>query len=65
MVMYAGLGQISPPIRINLFVIQSICDGEPGDVVMGTIPFHIIMFVLLFRLTMFPRLALWLPNQMS
>jgi TRAP-type C4-dicarboxylate transport system permease large subunit len=31
---------------------------------MGTIPFHIIMFVLLFLLTAFPQLALWLPGQM-
>jgi hypothetical protein len=49
-----GTGQISPPIRINLFVIQSIWDGELSDVVMGTIPFHIIMFVLLGLLTAFP-----------
>ncbi|HEY4172447.1 MAG TPA: TRAP transporter large permease subunit, partial [Rhodopila sp.] len=64
-VMYVELGQISPPIGINLFVIQSIWDGELGDVVMGTIPFHIIMLVLLFLLTAFPQLALWLPSQMN
>ncbi len=65
LVMYVELGQISPPIGINLFVIQSIWDGELGDVVMGTIPFHIIMFVLLALLTAFPALALWLPGQMN
>jgi C4-dicarboxylate transporter DctM subunit len=65
LVMYVELGQISPPIGINLFVIQSIWDGELGDVVMGTIPFHIIMFVLLFLLCVFPDLALWLPSQMN
>jgi C4-dicarboxylate transporter, DctM subunit len=65
LVMYVELGQISPPIGINLFVIQSIWDGELGDVVMGTIPFHIIMFVLLFLLAAFPQLALWLPSQMN
>jgi tripartite ATP-independent transporter DctM subunit len=65
LVMYVELGQISPPIGINLFVIQSIWDGELSDVVVGTIPFHIIMFVLLFLLTIFPGLALWLPNQMQ
>jgi tripartite ATP-independent transporter DctM subunit len=65
LVMYVELGQISPPIGINLFVIQSIWDGELSDVVMGTIPFHIIMFVLLALLTVFPELALWLPGQMN
>jgi C4-dicarboxylate transporter DctM subunit len=65
LVMFVELGQISPPIGINLFVIQSIWDGELGDVVLGTIPFHIIMFVLLFLLMAFPQLALWLPDHMS
>ncbi len=65
LVMFVELGQISPPIGINLFVIQSIWDGELGDVVLGTIPFHVIMFVLLFLLMVFPQLALWLPGQMS
>jgi tripartite ATP-independent transporter DctM subunit len=64
LVMYVELGQISPPIGINLFVIQSIWDGELSDVVMGTIPFHILMFVLLALLTAFPALALWLPGHM-
>jgi len=65
LVLYVELGQISPPIGINLFVIQSIWDGELKDVVMGTVPFHIIMFVLLFLLTVFPQLSLWLPAHMS
>ena len=64
LVIFVELGQISPPIGINLFVIQSIWDGELSDVVLGTIPFHIIMFVLLFLLTAFPALALWLPGRM-
>ena len=64
LVIYIELGQISPPIGINLFVIQSIWDGKLADVVAGTIPFHIIMFVLLFLLLLFPGLALWLPAQM-
>jgi len=64
LVIYVELGQISPPIGINLFVIQSIWDGKLSDVVMGTVPFHILMFVLLALLTLFPQLALWLPSQM-
>ena len=55
LVLFVELGQISPPIGINLFVIQSIWDGKLSDVVMGTIPFHLIMFVLLFLLTVFPQ----------
>lgn len=65
LVMYIELGQISPPIGINLFVIQSIWDGKLHEVVKGTIPFHLIMFVLLGLLMLFPQLALWLPTHMS
>lgn len=65
LVLYIEMGQISPPIGINLFVIQSIWDGELGDVVRGTIPFHLIMFVLLGLLMAFPQLALWLPAHMA
>ncbi len=64
-VLFIELGQISPPIGINLFVIQSIWDGKLKEVVIGTIPFHLIMFLLLFLLMIFPELALWLPSHMT
>jgi TRAP-type C4-dicarboxylate transport system permease large subunit len=64
LVVFIELGQISPPIGINLFVIQSISKGKFSDVVMGTVPFHLIMFVLLILLVVFPEIALWLPNHM-
>ncbi|HST74968.1 MAG TPA: TRAP transporter large permease [Acetobacteraceae bacterium] len=65
LVMYIELGQISPPIGINLFVIQSIWKGKLSEVVMGTIPFHLIMFLLLALLMAFPQLAMWLPTHMN
>jgi tripartite ATP-independent transporter DctM subunit len=65
-VVFIELGQITPPIGINLFVIQSIWRGGTiSEVVAGTIPFHLIMFVLLAMLLAWPELALWLPRLMS
>ena len=65
-VIYIELGQITPPIGINLFVIHSIWKGGTlSEVVMGTIPFHLVMFLLLLMLMVWPQLALWLPNRMS
>jgi len=46
LVVFVEIGQISPPIGINLFVIQSIWDGKLSEVVIGTIPFHLLMFVI-------------------
>lgn len=62
LVLFIEMGQISPPIGINLFVIQSIWKGKLSDVVIGTVPFHLIMFVLLLLLVLFPEIALWLPS---
>jgi len=64
LVIFIELGQISPPIGINLFVIQSIWDGKLSDVVIGTIPFHLIMFMVLALVILYPQLALWLPLRM-
>jgi len=65
LVLFVELGQISPPIGINLFVIQSIWDGKLSEVVVGTIPFHLTMFVVLALVILWPDLALWLPYHMS
>jgi TRAP-type C4-dicarboxylate transport system permease large subunit len=65
LVVFIELGQITPPIGINLFVIQSIWNGKLGDVVLGTIPYHLLMFVLLGMLMLWPDIALWLPHNMA
>ncbi len=65
LVLFVELGQISPPIGINLFVIQSIWDGKLSEVIMGTIPFHLIMFVVLTVVILWPEIALWLPHHAS
>jgi tripartite ATP-independent transporter DctM subunit len=65
LVVFVEIGQISPPIGINLFVIQSIWDGKLSEVVIGTIPFHLLMFVILALLILWPELALWLPRHMT
>jgi TRAP-type mannitol/chloroaromatic compound transport system permease large subunit len=38
--------------------------GKLSDVVLGTIPFHLIMLVLLIMLVAWPEIALWLPSRM-
>jgi tripartite ATP-independent transporter DctM subunit len=65
LVLFVELGQISPPIGINLFVIQSIWEGKLAEVIVGTIPFHLTMFVVLALVILWPDLALWLPHHVS
>ncbi|MEM2430007.1 MAG: TRAP transporter large permease, partial [Nitrososphaerales archaeon] len=61
--MEAGL--ITPPVGLNLYVIKRIAPEIPmSDVLKGSIPFIIIMFIGMVLLYLFPQLALWLPSQM-
>lgn len=54
---------ITPPVGLNLFVVQSLrSHGTLNDVIAGSVPFVGIMVLLILLLTIFPGLALWLPN---
>ncbi|MEO1551304.1 MAG: TRAP transporter large permease [Pseudomonadota bacterium] len=54
---------ITPPIGINLYVVQGIRkSGAMIDVIRGALPFVLTMFVMLALLLLFPGLALWLPS---
>ena len=54
---------ITPPIGINLFVVQSIRSrGVLKDVMVGALPFVATMFAMIAILIAFPDLALWLPK---
>ena len=55
---------ITPPIGINLYVVQGIRkSGKMGEVMVGALPFVITMFAMIGLLMIFPQLALWLPEQ--
>jgi TRAP-type C4-dicarboxylate transport system permease large subunit len=57
---------ITPPIGVNLFVVQSVrTESDPGpirDVMTGVAPFLFMMLVMIGVLLAFPALALWLPT---
>lgn len=64
LVMFVELALITPPVGMNLFVIQGI-SGEPlGRVVSGTLPFCFVLLLAAIILVVWPDLALWLPRQM-
>ncbi|WP_028466656.1 TRAP transporter large permease [Nisaea denitrificans] len=54
---------ITPPIGINLYVVQGVRErGELTDVMIGAAPFVLTMFAMIAVLLMFPDVALWLPS---
>ena len=54
---------ITPPVGVNLFVVQGIRGrGSLNDVMIGVAPFVLTMFAMIAILVAFPDLALWLPR---
>ncbi len=57
------LGLITPPVGLNLFVINGIApDITFKQIVWGVVPFIIIMSLFIVMLAIFPDIAMWLPN---
>ncbi len=57
------LGLITPPVGLNLFVINGITpDVSLGTILRGAFPFMGCMVVAILILCVFPELATWLPS---
>ncbi|MDT8377398.1 MAG: TRAP transporter large permease [Desulfotignum sp.] len=63
LMMEAGL--ITPPLGLNIFVISGVADVSMGEVYKGTIVFLLAIFVVVFLITVFPQIALFLPGIMK
>ncbi|HEX8739291.1 MAG TPA: TRAP transporter large permease [Casimicrobiaceae bacterium] len=56
-------GLIHPPVGLNLFVIQGIApDISLKELVLGVLPFIVIILLFVVVLSIFPQLATWLPQ---
>ncbi|MAN55151.1 MAG: TRAP transporter large permease [Paracoccus sp. (in: a-proteobacteria)] len=54
---------ITPPVGLNLFVVQGARKSGPmSDVIMGVIPYVLVMLTMIAALVALPGLALWLPS---
>jgi len=55
-------GMITPPVGLNLYIIQGISKEDMLVVVQGAAPFLIPMLITVAIITAFPQLVLWLPS---
>jgi C4-dicarboxylate transporter, DctM subunit len=59
------VGLITPPIGLNLFVINAIAPNIPTrEILWGSLPYVLVMFLAILILCLFPEIATWLPNRM-
>ena len=57
---------ITPPVGINLYVVQGLRKrGRIDDVIIGAAPFVLTMILMIAILALWPQLALWLPRAAS
>ena len=68
-VVLVELALITPPVGINLFILQGISStslarggGTIKEVYLGVLPFLVALLAILVLLILVPDVALWLPN---
>jgi len=65
MVITMEMGQITPPIGINVYGIASVAPDVPmGSIFKGILPFFLMMLLAIGILVLFPDIATILPNTM-
>jgi C4-dicarboxylate transporter DctM subunit len=63
LVILIELGNVTPPVGLNMFVIHGLSGGRPiGEVIWGSLPFGVLMLGVLALIGIFPELVSWLPS---
>jgi len=66
MVIMMEMGQISPPVGMNVFVIYAVAKDVPMErIFRGIMPFIVCEVVAIIILVLFPKIALFLPSMMD
>jgi C4-dicarboxylate transporter DctM subunit len=63
LMMFIEIALLTPPVGVNLFMVQAITEDELWPVIKGNIPFVALLLMGAILLLIFPNLALWLPRK--
>ena len=58
------MAQITPPVGFNLFVLQSMTGKSIFTIGKASLPFFLLMVLMVVLLWLFPGLVTWLPSKM-
>lgn len=56
------MSALTPPVGLNLYILQGLTGEELGRTVRAALPFFLLLCVGTALLAVFPQIALWLPN---
>jgi tripartite ATP-independent transporter DctM subunit len=62
LVIMVEIGQITPPVGFNLFVLQGLTGHSISTVALASLPFFFLMLIGAAIVTLLPATALWLPQ---
>ncbi len=65
LVVLVEIGLITPPVGMNLFVLQGVGKISMKEIVYGTIPFFFVMLLAIPLFYAWPEIVLWLPANMK
>ena len=68
-VVLVELALITPPVGMNLFILQGVSSASGGtgsgtikEIYLGVLPFLLALLAILVLVILVPEVALWLPN---
>lgn len=66
LILLIEMALITPPVGLNLYVVQGVRKGGPfSDVMVGAMPYVALMLLMAVVLILFPSVALFLPGLMN
>ncbi len=66
MIVLIEMALITPPVGLNLYVVQGARrGGDMSEVMLGTIPYILAMLAMVAALIAFPQIALYLPEALQ
>ncbi len=63
-VMSMEMGQLTPPVAINIFIVQRIAKAPLITVLQGLRWYYVVIIFCLLLVALVPILSLWIPNHM-
>lgn len=66
MIVLIEMALITPPVGLNLYVVQGARKGgNMSEVMLGAVPFVLVMLAMVVALIAFPQIALYLPQALN
>ena len=62
LVITVELAQITPPVGINLYVLQGLTGRPIGQIAIAALPFFLMLCLAAVVITIWPQIALWFPD---